>query len=175
MKPLEISPDFLQHLTQYQLAIRGYIRGSIKNHFDADDVFQKTNVILCKKSDHWNQDEIPFLKWAFTVARYEVLGYYRDQSRDKHIFNDDVLELILDDSKKLAPELSKRAEFLKLCLENVSKENRFILACKYGADQGIAQIAQQVDRSADGVKSLLKRVRHKIRICITNKMEASSL
>ncbi len=170
MNSLEISADFLQLLTQYQLAIRGYIRGAVGNAFDADDVFQKTNIILCQKASQWNQD-IPFLKWAFTVARYEVMGHFRDQSRDKLIFNDTVIELMLDDSEALAPQMEKRAKLLKHCLQEVSDENRSILEARYGSAQTIEQISQQVGRSIDGVKSLLKRVRKKIRICITMKME----
>ena len=173
MENFEISPDFLQQLTQYQLAIRGYIRGSIGNAFDADDVFQKTNIVLCRKADSWNQ-EIPFLKWAFAVARYEVMGYFRDKSRDKLVFNDNVLELMLEDSEEIAPTLSRRAKQLKGCLGELSEDNRRILKGRYGTDQNLETIAQQVGRSVDGVKSVLKRIRQKIDKCITEKLETES-
>ena len=173
MDSLEISPDFLQHLTQYQLAIRGYIRGSIANQFDADDVFQKTNIILCRKADEWNR-EIPFLKWAFAVARYEVMGHYRDQSREKLVFNETVMELVMKDCEEVAPTVSQRAKQLKGCLAELSDENRFILRARYGTDQNLEQISKQVGRSVNGVKSLLKRLRKKIDGCINEKMEAQS-
>jgi len=157
-------------ITQYQTAIRGYIRGSIGNYHDCDDVLQKTNIILCKKEDQWNP-EIPFLKWAFSVAKYEVLAFYRDRAREKVVFNDEVLELVMIDCEDLAPELTERNIALSHCIEKLSDQNKIILSCKYVSRQSIDEIGKKVNRSSNGVRSLLKRVRMQLRDCVSHKLE----
>lgn len=164
------SGDFLALITQYQTAIRGYIRGSIGNHHDSYDVLQKTNMVLCKKEAQWNR-EIPFLKWAFTVARYEILAFYRDKAREKVVFNDEVLELVMKDSEILAPKLEGRSLALSRCLAKMSDENKFILSCKYSSKLSIDEIGERVDRSSNGVRSLLKRLRTQLRTCISKQVE----
>ena len=168
-----IEDRFLMQITEYQTALRAYIKGSIQDHHDCSDVLQKTNLILFKKADQWQRDT-PFLKWAFTVAKYEILAYYRDKSREKVLFNDDVLELVLEDSEKLAPELSGRAVALSQCLQAMPQKNQELLSYKYVARQSTKQIAQQVNRSSDGVRSLLKRLRSQLKSCIDQQSEAKA-
>ena len=162
------SDDFLAMITQYQAAIRGYIRGSIGSYHDSDDVMQKTNIVLCKKEDQWNRD-VPFLQWAFSVAKYEVLAFYRDKAREKVVFNDEVLELVMQDSAELAPELSDRNLALRQCLGKLSDEHKLLLSSKYSARLSIDAIASKMNRSSNGVRSLLKRVRAQLRECVTHK------
>ncbi len=162
------SDDFLAMITQYQAAIRGYIRGSIGSYHDSDDVMQKTNIVLCKKEDQWNRD-VPFLQWAFSVAKYEVLAFYRDKAREKVVFNDEVLELVMQDSAELAPELSDRNLALRQCLGQLSDEHKLLLSSKYSARLSIDAIASKMNRSSNGVRSLLKRVRAQLRECVTHK------
>ncbi len=39
-----------------------------------------------------------FRKWAFGVARYEVLAFLRDRARDRHVFDDDLVTKLADDA-----------------------------------------------------------------------------
>jgi len=165
--------EFLTLMTQYQTALRGYIQGAVWDYHDVHDVLQNTNAVLWRKEEQWNRD-VPFLKWAFAVAKYEILAYRRDQAREKLVFNDEVLDLVLEDSEELAPQLSERSEALSTCVAKLSESHKRLLSYKYVSRQRIDEISNQVGKSEDSVRSLLKRLRGKLRDCINLQLRTAS-
>ena len=164
------SSDFLTLITQYQSAIRGYIRGSVVDYHDANDVMQKTNAVMCKKEGSWNR-EIPFLKWAFSIAKYEVLAFYRDRAREKVVFNDEVLELVLQDCEKLVEKVTDRSLAMSHCMTKLADEEKVVLSYKYISRLSSEQIGEEIGRTSNGVRSLLKRLRAGLRECIQFQMK----
>ncbi|MEI6714959.1 MAG: sigma factor [Verrucomicrobiota bacterium] len=54
------------------------------------EVLQAVVVRLWEKSADWDP-KTNFLPWAFAVARFTVLAHFRDQSRDRLVFDEDVV------------------------------------------------------------------------------------
>ena len=168
-----ISDKFIEALTQNQIAIKSYIRASMGNQSDADDVAQKTNLVLWKKASQWD-DQTPFLRWAFALAKFEILSYYRDRSRDKLLFDDDVVEMMDDESAEIAHDIPSRVLALRSCLNAMKQQHQQLLAAKYVTKMTTQQMATLADKSEDGIKSLLLRLRKKLGECITTKIEKLS-
>lgn len=166
-----VTDCFIETLTENQLALRAFIGSSVGEHADAQDVLQKTNIILWKKSSQWDEST-PFLRWAFAVARYEVLAHFRGLSREKLIFNEDVILLMADEAETTASNVSEQAEALKHCLSRLNAKHRHLLNSKYLLNRTIQQMSEELKTTEDSVKSLLYRLRSKLSACVKNKMKS---
>ena len=118
-------PDdqFIRAFTESQSALRGFCSASIGNPEDARDVFQKVCLVLWKKVGDWDPDT-PFLKWAFAVARFEILAYVRDESRDRLVFDEDVVLAMTNTTERLAEKQVDRRDALEKCLAKLKPYHR---------------------------------------------------
>jgi RNA polymerase sigma-70 factor (ECF subfamily) len=156
---------YVQELTACQSRLRGYILASLGNYADAADVLQRTNLVLWKKAGEFHTGA-NFLPWALTFARYEVLSFLRDAQRDRHVFSNDVAEMMLDLATVDANDPNDRHLALRKCLEKVPRRSRDLLWQRYGAEKSIRQIAVDSQRSEDAVKSLFLRIRRSLERCV---------
>ena len=86
-----VSQSFLKGLTSAQLDLLVYITSLLGHTYDAEDVLQETNLALCRKAAEYDPRR-PFIAWAKSFAKYEVLKYRTLHSRDRVVFNDEVFE-----------------------------------------------------------------------------------
>ncbi len=172
-KPGVPEDRFITAFTESQSALRGFCAASIGNPEDSRDVFQKTCLVLWKKSGDWDPDT-PFLKWAFAVARFEVLAYVRDRSRDRLVFDDDVVMAMAGTAERLATGQSKRVEALEHCLSKLKPEQREALAAHYVKGFKLQEIAQSQSRGLSAVKVMMMRLRQSLGKCIESKLATQS-
>lgn len=165
-----ISDTFIQALTEHQTPLRCYIRSSMGGSVDADDVIQKTNVILWKKADLWDP-ATPFIRWAMKVARFEILAYYRDKGRDRMIFDDELINLMAESSEQGCEEIPDRILALRKCLAKLKPEHQQMIAARYKSADSIAKIAKLHNKTADGIKCLMLRLRKKLNLCIMENLD----
>ena len=82
---------------------------------DAREVMQNTAAILWKKFDQLDNPE-NFRRWAFGVARFEVLSYRRDKARDRHVFSEELLMQLASEAEKNSEQTMDEIRALKICL-----------------------------------------------------------
>jgi len=125
-----VSDAFIQLLATHQSNLRGYILSSLGSYADAEDVLQKTNLVLWKKYAEFRPGA-DFLPWAFAVARYEILTFIRDKQRDQLVFCPDVTELMMESCKSVPQQVSERQEALRNCVIHLPKRQLEILKLSY--------------------------------------------
>ena len=86
--------QFLRLFMVHEDALRLFIRSLLFNQEESREVMQEVAIVLWRKFDD-SLDSPSFRRWAFGVARMEVLAFHRDRARDRHIFGDDIAELRL--------------------------------------------------------------------------------
>ena len=84
---------FVTELTRAQAKMRIYLAKLLANSPSTDDVLQECNKVLWVKRSDWKPGTI-FLKWAYRVCFFQVKAYFRNQSREKLVFNDELLDLL---------------------------------------------------------------------------------
>lgn len=151
----------------------GYITAAVVNPVDSQDVLQKTNLALWKNYASYDPTR-PFLPWALTLARYAILGFYRDRKRDRLVFDNDVLEQLLQRAEEKLERLPRRQIALRQCLAKLKDDQRTILALYYAHRKSIAQISELTGRTADSIKSLMRRLRQGLRECIRTRLSQST-
>ena len=98
---------FIEALTRHQPALEAFCFANLANREDARKVLQATCVKLWQKAADWNP-ETEFLPWAFTVARFTILSRYRDQKRDRLVFDEDVIQEMAKDTEDAATAFDDR-------------------------------------------------------------------
>jgi RNA polymerase sigma-70 factor (ECF subfamily) len=88
--------EFVFQLTDWQGRLFGYLMSLLGN---VHDVLQETNLVLWRKIDGF-EPGTDFAAWARSVAYFQSLAFLRDRKRDRHIFDDDLLQQIADDAPK---------------------------------------------------------------------------
>lgn len=136
----------------------------------ADDLVQETMMIWLEKRASLDpgRDPAPWLRgtarnlWRRTCARPhpEVLG-----------LDDAQLEARWQQLQGEDAGTHRRAA-LAACLESLGPRGRRALALRYGEDASREAIAQALGIRAEGVKTLLRRLRDQLRRCVTERMES---
>lgn len=165
----EPTAQFIEAFTESQAALRGYCMASVNHREDAADVFQKTCLVLWKKSGDWDRSK-PFLPWAFGVARYEILGYLRDRSRDRLVFDDDIVLAMAGMSMRLAETQCDRLDAMQGCVEKLNPEQQQLLSDYYVKGYTFKEIAERTGRSLSAVKVKTMRIRQALGACIENRL-----
>lgn len=165
----ESDDQFVQEIARNQLALNAYCRARILNVDDAAEVLQQVNLKLWEKRNDWNPTT-EFLPWAFTVARYTVLTFFRDSSRDRHVFDSDVCELMAQPSEAAVDDAENRSRALQECLKMVPAKDLALLDAHYVLQQSLKQIAIEAGRSHGAMKALLFRMRRNLARCIDSRL-----
>lgn len=166
--------SFVQLLTEHQTQLRGYILAALANHSDTQDVLQKTNLVLWKKASQFRSGA-PFLPWAISVARLEILAFLRRSKQERIVFSPDMVEQMCDAAAGLVDRGNSRQNALRECLQKLPGEHTALIQRKYITNESIQQLSESTGRSIDGIKCLLLRIRRSLARCIERNIAAEEL
>lgn len=168
-------PDdrFITAFTDSQSALRGYCAAAIGNTEDSRDVFQKVCLVLWKKVGDWDPNT-PFLKWAFFVARFEVLAHVRDRSRDRLVFDNDIVIAMAGTVERVATAQSDRMDAMEKCLAQLTPQHREVLSSHYVNGYKLREIAENQNRSLSAIKVTVMRLRQTLAKCIEQQTPTSA-
>ncbi len=135
---------------------------------------QELAAVLWRKFDV-NMDNQAFCRWAFGVARMEALAFRRDCARDRHVFGEEVLELlgqvVLEESEAL--EAQRRA--LDVCLKKLPEGQRQLVQAAYGPGVKIDELATQLKRTAMSLYKALHRIRLTLIDCTSRMLSTEEM
>ncbi len=98
---------FLRLYAAHEPAVRGFVRSLVPSRDDASEVVQEAAIVLWRKFGELDAPE-NFRKWAFGVARYQVMAWRRDQARDRHFFSDDLSDILAEEATERVDESSQQ-------------------------------------------------------------------
>ena len=70
--------QFLRLFLEHEEALRLFVRSLLFNREESREVMQEVAIVLWRKFDA-SLDSLSFRRWAFGVARMEVLAFRRDR------------------------------------------------------------------------------------------------
>jgi len=150
---------FLRHRT----ALYGYIFACVRNHNDAEDVFQEVSLAAV-------------VPWAIEIARRRVLAHVR-RSQRRTIVSPELVPILAEATNRVATCgcLEERSEALLDCLENLPPHSREIITMRYdGSIRGVDELADKLGRTMQATYGVLKRIRQGLRACVKRKLEAET-
>ena len=160
--------EFAELVLHGQHQLLSYIFAFVRNQHDAEDLYQQTLFILWNKFDAFDRSDpaSDFGVWARKVARFEIANFLKTKRRS-HVYFSDALIAEIDDtiSKQETTLPDGSLATLRLCMDKLSKVDRVLVQDFYGG-MPAKNIAQQSDRSVEGVYNSLCRVRRSLLECI---------
>ncbi|MEO2017855.1 MAG: sigma-70 family RNA polymerase sigma factor [Fuerstiella sp.] len=170
------SPDeqFVQMLAGHERQLRAFIRSMGLDWSAVDDVVQTVSLVMWRKWDEFDPDT-DFMPRARVIARFEVLKFRRRMARDRHVFRDDVMELLAHAAEELDSQASAEdcRAALQHCLNSLPRRSGQLIRAAYEGDRTIREIAEDVGQSATAFYKTLDRIREKLRMCIKHRVESS--
>jgi RNA polymerase sigma-70 factor (ECF subfamily) len=169
MPPSFDETRFIEALTRHQPALEAYCHANLASREHSREVLQATCVKLWQKASDWDPDT-EFLPWAFTVARFTILSHYRDQQRERLVFDEDVVEAMAKETELAASAFDDRREALANCIKKLTPNQASLLHNHYTANQSLRKIAEASGRGLSAVKMTLLRIRQQLGACIENQL-----
>ena len=168
--PQSFSESFVARLTDAQFGLFNYISFLLGDSADARDVLQETNLDLWRKASTYDEEQ-PFLPWARAIAYYQVLTFRKKQSRDRLLFDDELLEtMAAQPSGEDEEQFARLSAFLKECRGRLNEFQRAVLAARYEERRSLGEIAQERRCSVPAVGMSLMRIREALGHCLRSKL-----
>lgn len=157
---------FLNVFTQHRNQIYSYIYSLLPNRDDAEDVFQRTSLILWKKFPEYD-DSGSFYAWACGVAFYEVKNFMRVAQRKRLQFRDDVIQQLADEKIRTPQDkLNQRASALQDCIQKLSLQDRQLVDQVYRDQTAVKDIAEAAGSAIQTLYNRLNQIRRQLTHCI---------
>jgi len=161
------SSTFVSLITQHQGDVWAFILTLMPGHSDAQDVLQKTNIVLWQKREEFIIGT-NFRAWALTCARFTVMDHLKRLKTDKiRYFDDELIQTMASEITERAGASNPRLEVLEQCLQKLRPQDRELIEFRYSQDGKLDQYASQLGRSVSALSVSLHRLRSQLRKCIS--------
>lgn len=167
------TPEFVQLLTSSQSRIYAYILSLVLDPAQADDVLQKTNVVLWEKESEFELGT-NFIAWAFRTAYLQVCAFRKQQQRERLVFDDEVLQELAQVASKMDETFETRQRLLRVCLEKLTDHQRGCIRLRYFAGSSFQAIAAETGKQVNAIKQVLFRARRALVDCVRAGMAKES-
>ena len=167
--------QFLRLFMEHEEALRLFVRSLLFNQEETREVMQEVAIVLWRKFDD-SLDSTSFRRWAFGVARMEVLAFRRDRARDRHIFGDDIAELLEGVVQEQSDVLESERSALQVCVGKLPEDQRELVSNAYEPGVKKNDLARELGWTSMALYKKLHRIRLSLMDCVRKElaMERSS-
>ncbi len=158
--------EFNSYINKIQGSLFGFIFSFVCHKQDAEDILQKTNLILCEKQGTFNPKLGSFKSWAFKIARFQVMAYRTNRKRSKISFSNELTEVLAEEAKDYeTPHIQREA--LNKCYKKLPIHMQKIAELRFKRDLPLKDICESTNKSIGYISGTLNRIRGNILNCIT--------
>jgi RNA polymerase sigma-70 factor (ECF subfamily) len=145
--------------------IFSFIFSLLHHRADAEDVFQRTSLILWQEFEKFDQ-RLEFAPWACGIAFYTVKNFRRVSARKRLTFNNELLEILADERVANQQSSDERIAVLDICLKKLSHSDRKLVDQAYQGTDTIKELASQFEQAAQTLYNRLNRIRRNLIECV---------
>jgi RNA polymerase sigma-70 factor (ECF subfamily) len=157
--------EFVARLMANQGALYGFIVSLIGGLDQANDVLQETNLKLCRKAAAYDPEQ-PFLRWAYSFARNEVLSWRTRHARSRLVFDDELVTRIAGLFDSVEDTTERQFAALEKCVEKLPARQRELVAARYGRGEPLRDIAARMEMPENAAAALFYRMRKALADCV---------
>lgn len=172
-KPENADEKFVQMFAEHERDLRAFVRSMGLDWSAVDDVIQMVSLVMWRKWHEFDVDS-DFMLWARVITRFEVLKFQRKVARDRHVFSENVMELLARAAEEI--DSSGRSEdyrnALQECIKTLPERSGRLIRAAYAGDRTIREVADDVGQSATAFYKTLNRIREKLRQCVQQRLDA---
>jgi RNA polymerase sigma-70 factor (ECF subfamily) len=160
--------SFLRLFLQYEDDLKSYARSLLPTRDAVSEVMQEASVVIWEKQDQLRHED-EFLPWAKTIVRNISFRHRRKLFRDRHVFDDGLVERILAEEEAEqdgGDQASREYGALMSCLNKLPEERKQLILAPYRDPGAVKELAEQGSRSPNSLYKLLQRLRVKLMHCV---------
>ena len=172
LHPSDPYEAYVERFTRHEADLRRFVRSLMPTWHDADEVVQQVALVAWRKFDQFDPST-EFLKWAYVVARYEVLMFRRKKARDRHVFHEDLIELLAVEYEEAEESLREERKALRVCLTKLGDNERKLLLGCYARGMKINQMAEKLGKTPTSLYKRVNRLRKLLSSCISRNVETA--
>ena len=151
-----------------QPRLYGFILKRLADRDQTLEVLQRTNLVIWQKAADYRPGT-SFEAWTFTIARFQLMAWRKNKSRNRLVFSDTVYEQI--DKQTEQSDDDARVVALKDCVKQLNVDESKLLEQRYREDLPLATIASTMNMSLDAIGMRLSRIRKKLAACIERRLQ----
>ena len=159
--------QFLRHYAQSEVALHTFVRSLVPTRQMASEVMQDVILVLWEKFEA----AADFQGWAFGVAKNVALRHLRRQSRDRHVFDDELVNQLADDAVALLPVHDEHREALERCLDKLPAAQRDLVLTAYTKGTRMDELATRRGQTPMALYKLLQRIRQALLECVERTLD----
>ena len=160
---------FAQEFIRNQGKLYGYIATLLPHRDDAEDVLQRTSLILWQKWEKFDTNR-GFLPWARGIALNEIRNLLRRSERRNVHLSEPIIAMLAEELEEDTNE--DRVEALAICLSRLEDTQRNLLERCYLGSSGVKSVAAAMNSSAASIYMRLHRMRRMLVDCINKRMSS---
>ena len=160
--------QIVQFLARHQTMIQGYAYAISRDFHVAEDVYQEVAVIV---ADRWetlpNDEELG--RWLRECTRRKTLEVSRRTRHMPVTMSNEILDQVgahFGTGSGEEARGSNMRDIVAECAEKLRGMARRVVLARYRDNRACAEIAAELQRSVQGVYSILKRARRALAECI---------
>lgn len=153
--------------------VLGYIRSVVIDFHQAEDVLQETAATAAERFEDYDRSR-PFVPWVLGIARYKVLAALRSVSRDRLVFDEEVVTALATSFVESEPPVSDVQIALERCVSQVQGRPKKLLEMRYLRGQSALAVATATGMTAGAVAVALHRIRKALLECVERQMAAGN-
>ncbi len=157
--------------TDAQPAVFGYVLSLVKDFTDAEDILQKVALAVVDKFETYDSN-YSFQGWAFGIAKNQTRTFQKKKYTDKHVFSDELVDIVADAFDKVESEFSDLHEQLLKCVEQVEGRAEVVLTKCYRDELKPAAIGRDLGISSGNVSVILHRTHQFLKNCMMKGLQA---
>ncbi len=148
-----------------------FLATTIRHRHDAEDMLQQVAETVARRFNDFDAEQ-SFNAWAMGIARNKVGNYIQKCSREKHVFNVELVDLMVVASEKLETELENRKDALGECVKELKGRSQRAIEMRYLREMNTDEIANHLGISSNAVFILLHRIRQALGKCIETRLNS---
>lgn len=153
---------FFRLYAEHEVALHTFVRSLLPTREDAAEVMQEVMVAIWRGADAAAE----FRPWAFGVARNLALVHLRKRKRDRHVFDDDLVNRLAGLAVAQESQHLTEREALKGCLQKLPVSQRELVLTAYTKGTRMDDLAAQRGQTPMSLYKLLHRLRQTLLDCV---------
>lgn len=157
-----------------QNRVYAYVLVFVPHGPDADDIMQETASVMWEKFETFTPGT-DFARWAKKIAYHKILDHRKKRGRHRVVFSDELLNLLAEEAEAVLDQTDPRLEALKFCLKRLSDRDRSLVRLHYEEGVAIKGMAEQANRSVQGLYKVMVRIHNRLRDCVNLRLTSQGI
>jgi RNA polymerase sigma-70 factor (ECF subfamily) len=160
----DLSARFLETHLAHQKMLLGYFLASVKDFQLAEDLLQKTTLILWENYKEGGEPA-SYMAWAFGIARRVVARHFRDTRRREVALPLEILDRVASQAETESDTLTSESKALAGCIKKLPGDLKELVRRRYEEGESLGTVAAALGQSLAAVNMKLVRLRRALLEC----------